>query len=736
MTAPASRRREILLWSLETLVLVGLAIWTRLRTLASVVLGDVVLPLDTDCHFHLHRSLQTLARFPHVPARDPLAAWPGGAIPAWAPGFDQLCALPPWLLGLRGDPVAASRVIVLVPVALGVALVLLTRALAARLLAGTAHVRAIAWTAGLLAAVLPQAVVITEAGRTDHHGAEALVAASIALWTLYADDGLDDRRAAWRWELAGAVLFAASVHVYSGAVLFAGVAVGARTVIRIVHGASPSSRAWLAPGSGTVASTVAALALVAVDTPWILEHRQWFHPLLISYLQPALLAFAGAFALAASMAARHGSLRERLRAAGVTVAGALVALAIAAVALPGARAGFLAGLVGWLAHRDPWMDRIVEVRPLFDRGSIWRFSSWREARDLAGFAAFASPLLLALTWVRVARVNGRRAFSFAAHALAYLALTLVQWRFGRPLMAFVAVWIAAGLAEAGALLVNATAPSGDPGSTRLPLLITAAGVLAMATLDPDVKDTWVGDRGRKPLEPIHEIALYLRAQGIPAVPGRGAGVLAPWDRSNEILDVAGRPTVVTSFGRYTDAAQFDGTDRAWRGDDAMLDRWMAAHDARFLVTGLAHMNELASASTGMPTLVDASGVRRLQHGYYRALPNGVLWFGGSSLVRTSVRASEHFLPVFASSRAIGGLPFVIPWLWVYERVTGAHIVGDAPPGSRVVAEVQMWTRDAPRTWTAWVDTRDGHFDLVVPVPNDFDSGTVRGLPTSLRQDSG
>ena len=47
---------------------------------------------------------------------------------------------------------------------------------------------------------------------------------------------------------------------------------------------------------------------------------------------------------------------------------------------------------------------------------------------------------------------------------------------------------------------------------------------------------------------------------VQAVRGRGLGVLASWDRSQDILDVSGRPVVLTGFGPYVTPALFEAAD--------------------------------------------------------------------------------------------------------------------------------------------------------------------------------
>lgn len=543
---PAHRRRTLAVVA----SLVALTLFTRTRTIGRVFVGDIVNPLDTDAHYHLRRALLTLRDFPHVPRVDPLFGWPSGSTPTWPPGFDQLLALPPWLGGLSGDAASASRWMMFVPVALGVALCLVTRAIAHRVAAGTPHAEAIGWSAGVLCAVIPQAVAITAVGSTDHHGAEALAAALTLYWLLAWDPSADVpvRR---RWELLGAALFFVSVRIYCGAVLFAGIALGLLCVAMVLRPASPRALA----GTGAPAAFGGAALLLVVDGSWIAAQPGWFHPLQLSLTQPLLLALAGVATLGAAFAARRPTRGARARAL-LAVALVLVGLCASVfVAVPSARAAFTADLLGWLGHRDPWMDAIAEVRPLFDRTPT-SLHDWRRALAVGGSVAVVLPVSLALTMAGLRRTAGSRGLFFTGYALALAAATLLQTRFGRPLVSVLAVCAAIALSQ---LAARATR------STRVPSAYASALIVALtaawALLDPWLRAS-LATLPASPPSAITEVARYLRARPVAPGRGHGAGVFAPWDRSNEILQISGRPVVHTSFGPYVTPTLFGDGERA------------------------------------------------------------------------------------------------------------------------------------------------------------------------------
>lgn len=717
-------------WLIETAPLVVLAVWTRTRSIPSVLVGDDVVPLDTDSHFHMRRAVQTLANFPSVPPRDALLGWPEGGSATWPPGFDQLCALPAYLLGLRGDLAAGARVIAFAPVLLGVALVLGTRRITHRLGDGLHGARAAAWVAAALCAVLPQAVAITEVGRNDHHGAEALITLAIALWTL-SDEG--SRRDSLRWELVGAALFAASVHVYCGSVLSIGVALAARAAQGVAWGAPEPRRAWPFAGSGALAAVAGAALLLLVDGSWIASQRVWFHSLYLTLLQPAMMVLAGLGAVGAAIASRPSERPARLRALGLTFAGVAGLCALAAVALPAARAAFMQGLVDWLAHRERWMDSIYEVRPLFDGVSPLRWSSWGRARALAGLATVAMPVLLPLTLARCAAQQRARALLFGAHAVVLVVLMGLQSRFGRPLLPLLCAWTAIGLASAGASIARRLQRPEAHGA----IAALALGASAMVALDPSTRGTLASQPEPRGFAPNHEIGLILRAQAIPAVRGAGAGVLAPWDISNDILNLSGRPVVLSGFGPYSHPRLHASAYQALESTSDDLDRWMQAHDTNTLVASLSLAFHIADDRSGLPVFDHADGRMTPNPDYLHARPNGVLWLGGGGFPERSIPHAKHFLPVFATSRVIENLPLVVPTYWIYERVQGAHIVGDLPADGRVTAEVPLAVRGVTRPWIAWSDSSARRFEMVVPMPTSYDNGSVRtGALYVLRGPSG
>jgi len=670
-----------------------------------VFLGGDTLPLDTDSHYHLRRALLTLANFPRVPLRDPWMNWPEGAVPTWGPGFDQLLALPPWLLGAAGDASRAARIIAWVPPALGVIAVLLAMRIARAMEPEPEARTGVGVSAGLLAAALPIAALTSMVGRTDHHAFEDLTTLVVAAWLLR-PRGLATGA---RFELVGAALVFATVHVFSGAVIQWGLATLALVAARLSTGAP--ARAGLA-GSGGPALLLGAAALGLLDGGWMRAQGPAFHHLQLSFLQPALLVAGGLTVCAASLVADRfdaPGLPRRLATRGaVTLAALLPLAALTALAAPTLAHEVSTGLVDWLATRDPWMNSIRETAPLLRGGTL---AAWNAYAGLA----LAAPLLAPLGMRRAARRGVDAAVTAAVLGGGLVALTLLQQRFGRASSALLASLCALGLAELVAVARRRWSPARAAGAS-----VVAA--LAWVTLDPGVHEQLRAPQGAW-ITDVHTAALFLR-RGAPTHPTRGqrAAVFAHWDMGFEVLDVARRPTVVTGFGPYGSRETWRETEPAWRGDEARMLRVLDAHDAGFVMF-------LASVFLAQSSPRGTAAMRRSSRGglivsadFLRETPVAAMLIGGSGVADRGVAHLGHLRPVFASPNFVRPMITAVPAVAVFERVAGARLVGAAPDGARVRASIPLRLRHAQRAWEATTAAVGGRWSITVPLPTAWQSG--------------
>jgi len=690
-------------WSraLSYVMVFGLAAMARASQRSLVFLGAETLPLDTDCHFHMRRALRTLADFPRVPVREPWINWPQGSVPTWGPGFDQLLALPAWLLGARGDPARAARIIAWVPFALGLLAVLLAVAVARAMEPEAPSPRAVGVASGVVAAALPIAVLTSMVGRTDHHVFEAVVTGLVALWTLRPEA----LRRPWRFELAGALAVFGTVHGFTGSLVTWGLATAVLAGSLLRRAEPPRALRDAVVGSGGPALLLGAALLALVDGSWVRAQGAPFHHLQLSWLQPVILGGAGAFVCAlAAVSARVRGAAPRLA---VTALLALPAAGIVALLAPGLLHELRAGVVDWLFRRDPWMGSIQETAPLL------RGASLRAALDDYGALAFTAPLLLPFALRRASRRGVDAALTLAVVGGGTLLLTLAQRRFGRANPVMFAAWTALGAAELAALL---RAP------TRLAAPVAA---LAWALLDANARDQLRAPRGIW-IQGIHEAALAIRATE-PAVHGRREGVFAHWSVGFEVLNLARRPVLVTGFGPYTSAATWAETEPAWSHDEARMLAVLDGHDARFLVFPSVAILSQPAPSGIAPVKRTGRGVV-LNAAFLREVPLAALLMGGSGAGALGVSHIAHLRPVFVDGSRVRGLVTAVPETWVFERVAGATLRGQGPEGATVTASLPMRMRDIARRWEASTTVRDGSWSLTVPLSTGWRHGVVETAP--------
>ena len=179
-----------------------LALWARLTVLPQVFVEGLVLPAFPDAHYHVRRIWQTLEQFPRVPVVDAHLNWPDGGPCPWPPGFDWLGAVFVGLLGGAGDADRAAHTAAFFPIFLGLLVVVATVWVARQLCPPGRSGDAQVLVAGVLAAVLPQAVVVSRLGSVDHHVAEVLSMALLGGWLLWAARSEERPRRSWiRFEL-------------------------------------------------------------------------------------------------------------------------------------------------------------------------------------------------------------------------------------------------------------------------------------------------------------------------------------------------------------------------------------------------------------------------------------------------------------------------------------------------------------------------------------------------------
>lgn len=683
--------------------LVGaLALWIRATWRALVFVNGETVPLDGDCFYHLRRALLTLDDFPTVPAVDPWLNWPHGASPPWGPGFDQLLALPAWIFGLRGD--SASHVIAWVPAVLGVMVALVAMGLARALEPDETRRDVAAITAGVVTAALPAAARASFVGRTDHHVAEALFVGLTAWWVASAPDNESPRKQA-RFELLGAALAFASLHVFTGTVMTLGLATAALTVRALGNARPPLV------GSGAPAMLGGAALVALLDGRWIRLQHSGFHHLQLSWLHVTLLAAAGV--TLAAIALVGARVEARWRRALIATAALLPLAAGVALAAPTLRREFAAGLIDWLATSDPWMRTVEESKPLLLQGI-------RGALNLFGSLALIGPVLWFVALRRSARGPLRVTAMLAVMGGGLIALTLLQSRFARAIPPLMGAWIALALNE----FASRWGRAGSPAAVALAVLWVG--------VDPEPRELLKPVTGRWTLATT-EAARFLREVPPRVSRGVGAGVLAHWSMGHEVLLMARRPVLVAGFGPYTGARTWSEVESVWPGSESYAIEVMRAHDAGF-ITAPSQALMLAGGPRMSPVKRNARGALVLDSAYLRAVPLAAMLLGGGGSASLRVHHLAHLRPRFASRDRIPGLLSAVPGVWVFERVAGARVRGEAPEGATVLLRLPLQVHDATRVWEAWTVARGGRWEITVPLPcgERGDGGIRTGVRYELR----
>jgi hypothetical protein len=367
----------------------------------------------------------------------------------------------------------------------------------------------------------------------------------------------------------------------------------------------------------------------------------------------------------------------------------------------------LRGLSEFVARRDPWLAGIGEFQPLFPSAALWRWSSWESLYRIHGVFGLLGPVSLALGSYLAVRQHRTSGLCFAGWTLAIVALTLLQVRFGRLLTVNLAVCTALVLVECERQLAARWKSS-------RPAWIAVALVALCTAIDSVTRAGLVWQPTREP-SPLESVSFYLRDLG--SAVGDG-GVLAPWEWGNTLLALSGRPVVSAGFGPYVGPDGFREVKAAFSGSASNLAVLMERRRLDFFATGRSAFENNAM-QTGATELFQGQGEdRTIDFEYFHRVPLSPLMLGGGGAAAHDVPHISNMMPRFASRELYEDLPVPMFRLWLFERVRGARIEGEAPPGSRVIVRTMLRVHDATLGWEAWADTDStGRFRITVPLPN-------------------
>jgi hypothetical protein len=686
-------------------------VWARLGFWSQVFVDGAVLPRYPDTYYHLRQILRGVESFPSIPVSDPLLNWPHGGFSVWSSGFDWMGAALAIALGGADDAQQAAQIAAFLPILLGLVILGVVMWLARELAPSGAQGARAAICAGLLWAVLPNAVVVSRVGRLDHHVAEVLAMALLGSWVVWAaqKSGARERRLqSWlAFEGIGAAIALWAGLVFNGAVLYVAIAAALLMLLRLTE-STPSSGSLL--GSGAPALALAGMALAVSTTPVIAEHGHRFDFRYPTFLQPVLYAVAAlgcgaAAALSRVFADEPRTLKRLTKRLAVGCAALWVGAGITALATPELPRQVLRGLSEFVARRDPWLAGIGEFQPLFQSVALWRWTSWESLYRIHGVVGLFGPLSLVLGCGLAVRRHRASGLCFAGWTLALVVLTLLQVRFGRLLTVNLAVCTALVLIETGQRLALRWRPI-------RPAWVAFAAVALCAALDPVTRLGLVWQPARDP-SPLESASFYLRSAA-----GDG-GVLAPWEWGNTLMALSGRPVVSAGFGPYVGPEGFREVEASLKGSESDLVALMERRHLAFLATGRSAFEDKAVRMGTAAGPFDGTGAERaIRFEYFRRVPLSPLMLGGGGAAARDVPHVENLMPRFASRERYSELSIPIFRLWLFERVRGARIEGEAPPGARALVRTVLRVRDTSLNWEAWADADStGHFRIVVPLPN-------------------
>jgi hypothetical protein len=617
------------------------------------------------------------------------------------------------LAGTPEDAAQRARIASMLPLLLGLILIWSAMEVARRLISERETGVAVGLATGVALALTPQSVAIARVARVDHHVAESLSMTLLAGWALWAVRGAQSGRASRgeriRFELAGAACAAWAGAVFSGAVLYVAIAglllIGAN--LASPYRSQTAGERFV--GSGGPALLAGALLLAWLNRGPVSEHGQLLSYQFPSLLQPVLYGVAGFGLLASRLvqpltAGREAVLSRALSRAALLAGGSLLALGALQLVAPSIFHQVWAGCTEWLAGSDPWLRTISEFRPL-DRALVY---------EQFGIFGVLAPLVLPIGVWRAWREDRARGAFFAAWTLLLLPLALMQSRFGRIFV--VNLSIAWGLAAIWTIeLARARW-----GTRRPELALTALGACALLLLgmaDPASRKRLFVAEPRDP-SAIETVGLFLREHPESVAPG-AEGVLTDWEFGHSIIWISRRPVVAAGFGPYTGAAGFREVMDFPQMRESQLVELMKRRELGFLVTGSAtFLRRVPSPRAVSPFTRGADGTSGLNAAYFQSLPLAPLLLAGTGLPRLGVKHLEQLRPRFASPQLVGNLPFPVPSLWVYERVRGAELRGEAPAGARVAARINLYTSGLRIPYTAWTSAEaDGSYRLVIPLPS-------------------
>lgn len=644
-------------WWLLLLLCVA-AVALRIGPVRDVFNGGLRL-IDPDSYYHLRLIRSCIDNFPTLLSYDPFLSFPRGDIQPWPPLFDLIAAaiaLPfphplqviPAVNLLMGVTTVGAAYLWLMP-----RRGLRTAFLTAALLAG----------GGILC-------LYQSFGRVDHHAFEILL---VVLWHMAFISFV--REPAMLPGTLLAIVTTATFFVWPGAFVYFPPALSVLAV------RSVRDRCDVRAAAGISISFLAAAAALTVWLHAGPQRPYEFRTLSAFQRDICLLATLGAALL---WARQRGSVPFRYGLPAVAI--------IAAIAFRPLFVELAEGVL-FVGRHDRSMVMSIETAPLFLSGTVSFAEEFRRALE------FFTPLVVLLPLLCIGYARSGAPAEMLVMTLYFLALTLVQVRFGYFFMAGFAFVAGEALASLRRLL-------------PMRVVVPAFAILCTIQSYRDLAMDWEGF----PSDQMVRAMAFLRGRTPQAAAfDQGAapyGVLGSWQAGNYIIALGNRPAVAhnavgvtpnNGYRRFMQALHADSEDAVTTIMDDVRSPFLVLEDpASDIVTawGVLHDGPNPFGTTGGRPSPAAS----------RLFLNRLFLFDG---VTPPFDATPRHLRLVFEARDDGG-GRSDDTIKVYERVTGARIVSGAD--GILVAEVTTGGRTIRFRW-AGRKTGEG-FEFVLPYSID------------------
>ncbi|QTA81918.1 Uncharacterized protein dnl_42750 [Desulfonema limicola] len=708
-----------LIWYLIFTLLMLMSAWVRVSNFPQVLPQGYFMPPAADAAYHFRRSLMTSETFPQVPVFDPLMNWPEGGNCPWASGLDQLTGCLISMFGSTDNPDINLIIAAMVPVIFGILITFITIDICRMFLPDKPGYKLLSILGGLIITILPQSLAISRFGRLDHHVCETFFMAALGAWVLKKLPGetFIKRSPGYRitYEAAGALITAGSLYFFAGSVLYIAII----TVMLIFIILKNNERINIT-GSGGPALIFASFLIYINYSGLIHEHGHVFSYLFPSLLQPLLVFIAGISCIGSVFITNTFNKKSFIQK--LLFLSTLISFGILAafMALPSTVSEIFAGISEWLMRKDPWLSGIDEFQPLTSGHSVFKPEAWNSLYEFYGQFGYAVVLFLIMGLTAAWKQSHEKGLIWIFWTISISILTLWQNRFGRIFTVNLSVCAALSM-YLSIITASKIFPIYERKKIlniclRITPLIVITAVIVSGLTEYRIISKLIPETKRS-LWPLESAGIFICENSPLPEKNKQSGVHVPWDWGHFILQISERPVVATGFGHYAGKSGFEGIQKSLLYEESNLLNFMQKHDIGWLIGGPASFYKKVHANGIQPFTMNKNGQGLINIAYLKSRPLGVLINGGSGIPEFGIKHSANLFPRWASQTMVKELSFPVPMLWVYEKVPGARLKGFAQPGTRVIAEIELYVWAHKKKYTAWADSDNkGFYQIIVPLP--------------------